>query len=358
MNVFLDTNILYTDPFWKKTYPSLLLDAAKQEKVKLYISVIAFRELKYHTLKNFKRTRKALEKSIGENNDFRPLNLNIDISLSIDEEFDKYYQSIMGSYFQVIGYKNEFLPIVIEQALSKKRPFNDNKNEFKDFLIWVSYRDYIESSRLTDVFFITNNTNDFCQKLPVNEKSEEYALHPELIEGVQNIRVFNSIKGFFENVVKNLTTKTGKYTSWIKEKNFNAVYVFNLLIHQVHGVIENSVSNKIDASDLKKYFVEEREPIFECYIGAVPEWRNVELLNVEEIEDSILVSCIVNMETEIVAILEVKDRNENDSFIQSKEVSKKIKTNVYVSFVLDPEEKRFDMEGDIISIEIEKVELI
>jgi len=45
MNIFIDTSILYDDPFWQNSYNKALLDRAKKGKVKLFLSNVVTKEL-------------------------------------------------------------------------------------------------------------------------------------------------------------------------------------------------------------------------------------------------------------------------------------------------------------------------
>jgi predicted nucleic acid-binding protein len=45
MNIFIDTSVLYKDPFWRSNFYSELLDIVKEREVNLYLSNVVVLEI-------------------------------------------------------------------------------------------------------------------------------------------------------------------------------------------------------------------------------------------------------------------------------------------------------------------------
>mgnify|MGYP002405608036 CR=1 FL=1 len=48
MDIFIDTSVVYTDPFWKRNFASQILDAARDKRIKIYFADVVIRELKHN----------------------------------------------------------------------------------------------------------------------------------------------------------------------------------------------------------------------------------------------------------------------------------------------------------------------
>ena len=61
MNVFLDTTVLYNDPFFRSNYNRLLLDQSKKYTFKLYISIVVVKELRKQLERDIEKFNKQIE---------------------------------------------------------------------------------------------------------------------------------------------------------------------------------------------------------------------------------------------------------------------------------------------------------
>ena len=52
IKLFLDTNCLCTDPFWKNWHSSIILRLAEEQKIRLFLSDIVLQELRIQYQKN------------------------------------------------------------------------------------------------------------------------------------------------------------------------------------------------------------------------------------------------------------------------------------------------------------------
>ncbi|WP_276373954.1 PIN domain-containing protein [Chryseolinea sp. H1M3-3] len=138
MDIFIDTSVIYTDPFWKRNFPGLLLKAARDGRLNIYFADVVLRELRH----NFEKQLDKEFISVGtSNSNVKKLSLNhTDIIVPNKEQyladFDKYYTDLFQSknIIKLHSDKNMFDDI-LERAVKRKKPFTDNRSEFKDAVI-------------------------------------------------------------------------------------------------------------------------------------------------------------------------------------------------------------------------------
>jgi hypothetical protein len=192
MNIFLDTNIVYKDPFFQRGKLIILRELAKAEDVTVYINkaVLAetrrgYREYIQGHLKEFQRTSSHLNKYIGNEED------NITISLDLDyflTEFDSTIEALEAENILVITpYYAEVVDEIVKIDMYKLAPFYNKVSEKKsvrDAIIWYSYNRYIEENQLDQCYFLSHNTNDFAEnhKEAQSKESLQYELNKALGE--------------------------------------------------------------------------------------------------------------------------------------------------------------------------------
>ena len=165
MNIFMDTSVLFTDPFTTNREIAMLINLAKLKKVNLFVSEIVCFELAKNINQNQKRIKKEINKILS---DFNKISLNkiktpiINIS---DTMLDDIKNNFISNNIQIIECDyNIITKITFNKYLENKKPFDIGKDSFKDSLIWLSYVEYIKRNRLNDNYFISANTKDFADK--------------------------------------------------------------------------------------------------------------------------------------------------------------------------------------------------
>jgi len=293
MNVFIDTCILYNDPFWKGNFSSQLLDLSQQGRVKIFISEVVLKELRHSV-------EKCLDKEIydlkGSNSNLRRLlrgfeSYNLPDKEECLSDFDNFYEEIRkNNKVEILKCKEEFLSRVLEMAINRKKPFTEKKTELKDALIWLTYSDYVNQYNLSDCFFLTENVTDFCN--PEKFKDKVFELHPELLKECDKLKVFISIKDFY-TTNSALIEKTGlSLQDWIKSDEFDDKYIFDLLFEHKDSEIFNEVTSCIEKLDPCKIFENGHLVTMGGYLGIGEiEWhecKNTDYLILDE--DCILIS--------------------------------------------------------------------
>ena len=231
MNIFLDTSILYPDPFWKKNFFEGFKNiVVKDKKINVFISNIVLLELQHNY-------RKILQEQISKlsviNDKINDYNIVVSAKASIDVEesvkrFDAFYRKLIEEKtVTILDYSNDFLPEILDRAITRKKPFTKNKTELKDCVIWLTYFKYAEDHKLNDCILLTNNTSDFCDSKKTEE--DNFSVHPELQKDSKRFRIYASLKELIQK-------------EWGKEQNFDEDFVLNLIMDN----FTNAITKKIE----------------------------------------------------------------------------------------------------------------
>lgn len=151
---------------------------------------------------NFKKKRIEIEDAISEN-------------IKLIDDLFKHRSTI------VLAIKDEIFLKAGQFALDKKAPFK-TKNSFADALIVFSSIDYVKTNLIEGAFFISYNTDDFCEK----KEGKKY-LHPDLQPDFANTKSkFYTIVGEALNTIeKDIVSK--EELEWIKEMQEEAEHERN-----------------------------------------------------------------------------------------------------------------------------------
>lgn len=258
MNIFLDTNVFFNDPFLRKGKNRILIKLAENEDVKLFINKTVYMEvLRAHRtylekeLKNAHDAYKKISPFLIKDDQTFILEVKID---DLIDDFEAHFAKLHDEgQIEIIEYDSEVLEKIVELDMYQKEPFikkreilNDkgekisfNKKEIRDAIIWYSYQIYIEKNHLERCYFISNNTKEFG--VPGSSKivEEPYTLHQEII-GSTTPTAFKTVHDF-------LTYNDDK----IKE-----LYV-QLLSDDLYEIIVEDLEQGLAEELILTYFTEE-----------------------------------------------------------------------------------------------------
>lgn len=255
-HVFLDTGVLYYDPFWQSNFAKQLQKAAYDSKIKIYISDVVIMELKRNFEKNIDKEtfdiNKVSQKLFKLIRNFKPYEPPNKESLLL--EFDKFYEVFGGkANHEILNYNNDILPIIIEKAVYRKKPFTETKTELKDAIIWETYKQYLQKNGLNNCYLITSNINDFCNLEKIKEG--KFVVHEELLEECDKFKIYTSIQNFVKENNDILYYPEIEFKKWIDEENIDEDYVYRLLWDNVVDKVINEIQyhvEKLEADDLFK----------------------------------------------------------------------------------------------------------
>lgn len=211
MKIFFDTNVFYTDLLFKSQAINLLLEMSKENLIELYISKMVLLELekayvesvqkKLNSLKELKKLNIKINDAI-DNDDYL-YNYNIDRIKNIfydriEELKNKYKVNIVEAY------DNYEINQLIYRYIEKKAPFDNNKNSWRDCLIWSSYEKIIKNSIDEYYIFIVNDKKAFSSENNREKLHNDYLIDGKNIEYYDKIINFSNSNSEFKNLKKEL----------------------------------------------------------------------------------------------------------------------------------------------------------
>ncbi|MFS0662469.1 PIN domain-containing protein [Bacillus mojavensis] len=353
MNFFLDANILYKDPFLRNNFNHQLIEIVRMnlklkefpketfqdyglglqflnEDCKIYISYVAYEEAKNNYFKQIKDKYKQLKSINRDINWYMGSKREITTPFTEEEckqKFDDYYNELITEgIVTIIKPPEDITQKLILRAIQKTEPFfNNDKNEFRDAVIWLSYATYAETKDLENCYFITDNVTDFCRKLDrkkINEKKSDkeklpQPLHPNLIEDSEKFVMYRSSEGVFtydskfrkyrEEYVEitnlyesspeamSLIIKLRKLKDSLDVDFLQSIIALNMvdLKGHIESVIENKVVNGMDIDSLYEdiYFEGDLLPHNN-------KWFDINVIDIKDkeiVDDAILVSALIGV---------------------------------------------------------------
>jgi len=348
MNVFIDSNILFEDYFFENKSQKNILDYAKDGLIKLYMSEIVRLELRWQFQKEIELKNRELQKVIKDANRLKidtEIKL-LDIQFQLDKFDDFYKRLVYLDNFEIINYKNDYLPDIVDRAIYRKKPFTEEKTELKDALIWKTYADYVERNQLEDCILLTNNTSDFCTK---KDKSK---IHPDLLRDTNKFSVINSAFDFLKQKSTILESPEHKFQAYMTDLVFDNEFVLELVNDNFKKEIENKIHEKIE--NLSPHDIKETDYWYDGYVTGF----DIEILECSDVEyeikgDSALVSgkMSVSCETESYQYNAARDKGEDQfSFLSEQYLT----FEVYFNFDMRENEKCSDFE--ITDLEISSID--
>lgn len=250
MNIFLDSNILFSDPFFRDNFARNFLGTIKDIDGKIFISSIVYQEV----INNYKRELKKRRKTFGEA--FFELNklliTNVEHTFKNEEfylaELINYYQKMMDEGYLVIIPHTEFdmFNEIVQRALNNKKPFDYQKEEFKDTVIWLTYSKFVEKHKICG-FFLSNNTKEFYAP-------DKKSIHPDLLEDTQRLVPYKSIEEFMtsnSDYIQQLFTDKEEERSFIQlldwaEENLSETYIQKVIIKEFMEELQSELSNYVE----------------------------------------------------------------------------------------------------------------
>jgi len=338
MNIFVDTSILFTDPFLNEIFKKEIITACKQNRLNIFISEVVIKELSFNYEKNLDKIIIDI-KNINTNSDKLIPNfekLNVPEKQNLVKQLEDFYIELSHlKNFHILPIHNDFLPLVLEKAIKRLKPFTEKKTELKDALIWLTYINHISVNNLDNNYLLTQNVNDFGLK----QADETFIIHPELQKECEKITLINSFKEIhkiYKNYIKEQEEQTKqKFLAWIENENIDDNYVQKILWDNYIDKISDNISNYIDKIDLDRYF-EDSHLISMGGYADIDEfsWGSCSDIEIEVLEENAIISGILDVSAEIQAYGYNSTRDPGDEKFPSLG-SSDADFKVYFNFLID-----------------------
>ncbi|MHC5534678.1 PIN domain-containing protein [Priestia megaterium] len=297
MNIFLDTTVTFSDPFFKRNYNRNLLKMARDYKdITFYMSEIVYKETKRHFERNVKENLEILHKTERKLQTFKLdyFTTEDNVKEKIDQQvkhllndFESFYNDLQeNNSLYILTCPDDILPQLIDRSVNRIKPFKENKSEFRDAATWLTYTKYAEQEDLSNCYFITDNVTDF-----LDDKKE--TIHPDLLKDSKKFKHFLTLVKLTqedEKVKKYIEEKQEKeqqFLKWVEEIYIDENYVLgyfkksslNGLFNQVYAACSDYISS------LNRYKVYDEEFSLDGI-----DISGVQDLNIEVIAEEVIVS--------------------------------------------------------------------
>lgn len=245
--IFLDTNILNKQFIINSEIEELLRFASiSGNDVEIVIPEIVLQELVDHARTEIVKKNESI-KSINQLKlwgDESPIK-----ELEVEKFILKYKEQLTSSYpFKFYEPDISVYKKVFDRYFKKLKPFGNNKQEFKDGLLWETILNFKEkyNNEKSQFFLITKNSKDFAKN---NENIN--VLHPEYkaeFSGMilrNNINFFLEDKGYYEDYEID-SLKEEKILERLNEYSVKHNWEFEEPLNKY--IFEKNVSSKIEFS--------------------------------------------------------------------------------------------------------------
>lgn len=181
--IFIDTNIIYTESFFRPPWVKSFLKACDILQISVVIPEVVVDEVKGNFRKElgtryekFQKPEKELEKLV----DISRKQLDIP---SVSAKFDDFFDDILDEHGVIVApYPEITLKEIVTKSYEHPKPFKESGEGHKDFLIWETIKSHIlEASTPEPNIILTNNIKDFSK----GDGKEKNTLHPDLASQIE-----------------------------------------------------------------------------------------------------------------------------------------------------------------------------
>lgn len=239
LNIFIDTCILHDDYFFHNKSNRQLFDYMKEGLVNIYMSDIVLKELRRHYELELEQVAIEMEKV---KKDASRLRFKIEVETfdtkAMLKKIDNNYLSLASTAnFEVLHYSIDMLPLIVENSILKRPPFfTDKKSELKDNLIWITYSSFVETRKMENCFFLTNNVSDFC------DNNNHSSAHKNLLQDTERFTIYKSTSEFLSEKSGIIEKPKIEFKNYIEGLEIDADYVKQQLQDYFMDIIEEEIA--------------------------------------------------------------------------------------------------------------------
>lgn len=202
MHVFLDSNIFFNHWYLESSQLRLLFHYLNNEGYTLLVSSLVVEEVENKHRSLARGAYAAMEKEANTISALFPKN-KVSLPPLSDMPVYELERQLKDrvDFISRVGYENISQSMVVQRAMSSRRPFQANEKGYRDTLIWLSLLQYLKEEDIDgDVAFITTNINDFMG-------ADKSSFHPDLLDDIPSaglqcrMHCFSSLSSFLSKNV-------------------------------------------------------------------------------------------------------------------------------------------------------------
>lgn len=220
MDIVIDTNIIIQENFIRSPKILALLDYLKKTHSKIILpqivkeeSIARYRDRLIEQLNKFKGLANVCFSNIGT-----------EFNINAEKEVNAYKAHIQklsndGLLYEV-PYNNDFLPEVINRMVNRIKPCNQNGEECRDVVLWLSIKNLLKKGK--SVAFISNNYTEFAP--------DKKTLYPQLMAELTQERLELKYYPSLDEFIKSHATKVDYITKEWVEKEISKIDLIDILL--------------------------------------------------------------------------------------------------------------------------------
>lgn len=329
--VFLDTNLIFRDFFFKSSDMKMLLKLSKNDPFELCITEFTFNEIVKKYRDELRPSIKAIrsQKSklamlkADEVINFENINAN-----KLTEIYREELYKIVDEYsIKIIEYPSgdQVVKKISEKYFKRKKPFDENKNSFQDAIMWESIVEYCSREDFDTVVFISNNHKDFAN----NDKAD---IHEDIENDIYDLLYYHSIPEFLENEIDNLTDYFTDYYAFEEKELIEKM--------EFHFDFKDDLRDTVDYMLMNNNFVGE---YFEGW-GTEGQIEKMDFTIVEKTldieEKSLLISCYAHLSVDfsIEIVNSSYEKGDPGDGMLSESSDTEIYIQYNITYLIDEEE--------------------
>ncbi len=305
MNIFLDTTVLYKDPFWKGNFYKELLQIVHEKNINLFISSVVLSELE----RNFQKILVDENSKIAKLNEkISHYNFATSIMPIIDKEksidtLSKFYKHLKSNdAIQILKLENNIFPEIVNRAVWRKKPFTESKTELKDAITWLTYAKYAEKHNLENCILLTENVSDFCD--PEKSKQSIFEIHHELQNDSKRFKVYLSPKSLLQSNKKTFQTANTRFNKWVEDLNIDERFLIKLIEKDFRKLVTSKIERKYELYELHSFFQSD------YYLTGYITFDSFEFLEIDNINIDVFKNeCIISGDLNVNCTLEGYEYN-------------------------------------------------
>jgi hypothetical protein len=202
--VFLDTTVLFSDPYLASASGRLLVRKVRDGDVQLLLSEVVIRESARHYGENVRESLEAKQSAdaklfeLGHISELSHSPPSRDLLRSdYERNFRKLLQEIGATVIPLPDVPHDEL---LDRLFRERKPFKRKGEGYRDALIWSSLLSAIASDE--DVDLVTNNVKDFLDPA-------DHSLHPDLRDDLATTGYVGSLRTHLslKHLIREITTR-------------------------------------------------------------------------------------------------------------------------------------------------------
>ena len=266
MQVFIDTNAIIRENFLRSVGARTLFKLSKIQNFHVLVPEIVLDETKGQYSRRLTKNIAEYNKATKSISQLVEIDVpSIDIATA-EECYRRWLCKFLRTHDAIIlPYPQINLSDIVKESYRDRKPFKDNGDGYKDYILWKTICDYINAQpEPIDTYFITNNTKDFCK-----EEGGQIKLHPDLSAQIdaedREIMVCSDVGQFVsEHVLPILKVKSRELLSTPELSDTdvrNAVeerLISDLHFYTTYGFEGLSFSNEVTISAIHEFEIQDQ----------------------------------------------------------------------------------------------------